>query len=60
MYRVSSFTEGKINYEILLVDDFSTDGSKILCKRIIKNKKNCKLLNLKLSPLDQVIQEILV
>ncbi len=40
--------QGKINYEIILVDDFSIDGSKILCSHLIKNKKNCKLLKSKI------------
>ena len=35
--------KGDIDYEVLLVDDFSNDGSSKIIKKIIKKKKNFKL-----------------
>ena len=39
--------QGKINYEIIIIDDFSNDGSKQLCDKLIKKKNNCKILKSK-------------
>ena len=38
---------GKINYEIILINDFSNDGSNLLCQKLIKDINNCKLLKSK-------------
>ena len=40
--------QGNVDYEILLVDDFSNDGSSKIVKKIIKKKNNCKLLRSKI------------
>ncbi len=40
--------KSKTNFEVILIDDYSDDGSKILCKKLIINKKNCKILKSKL------------
>lgn len=36
-----------LNYQVILINDFSTDGSAKIVKDIIKDKKNFKLLNSK-------------
>ena len=38
-------TLDKSYYETILINDFSTDNSKYLIKKIIKNKKNFKLFH---------------
>lgn len=35
---------GNTKYEIILINDFSTDRSNSICKMLIKGKNNCKLL----------------
>ena len=39
--------KGDIDYEVLLVDDFSNDGSSKVIKKIIKKNKHCKLFKSK-------------
>ena len=39
--------KGNVDYEILLIDDFSNDGSLEAVKKIIKKNNNCKLIRSK-------------
>lgn len=38
---------GKVDYELILINDFSNDGSNLLCQKLTKNIDNCKLLKSK-------------
>ncbi len=38
---------GKVDYEIILINDFSNDGSNLLCQKLIKDINKCRLLKSK-------------